>query len=153
MLAKLIRRRLRRYRGAGILFYRQCGGGEAQFLLGQRRRGGRWTVPGGGMETRDHGDYWRCACREVEEEFGPLPMPQPAASLYLSVGIRSWTTFIVPLPAEAAGFPNASARDYGLEFSTHRWFALNGSAADWPRMDIWIYPAVWRLRRLLAHRP
>ena len=59
------------YKGAGILFWKQSKG-RIYVHLGKRAVKpdfGTWSVPGGGMDDKDKGDYLTCAVRETNEEY------------------------------------------------------------------------------------
>lgn len=59
------------YRGAGILFCAPDQTRSIRVLLGKRLFcpfAGTWSVAGGRMESRDGGDFRRCAAREAFEE-------------------------------------------------------------------------------------
>jgi len=138
--------RLRRYRGAGIVFVCMEAGVPA-ILLAQRRRSGVWSIPGGGAERRDGGDFWRTALRETEEEFGRLPGPTPAPWFAQRFPFGwlgfSWTTYVVRLGERPEGFPNRNARDFTHEFRDAAWFPIDRLP---PKCHWLLWPVVWRLR-------
>jgi ADP-ribose pyrophosphatase YjhB (NUDIX family) len=59
------------WKGAGILFWKVEG--KRVFVhLGKRNvdpEKGQWSVPGGGMDTKDNGSFLNCAIRETNEEY------------------------------------------------------------------------------------
>lgn len=122
-------RRLRPYRGAGVLFYRMESG-KIEVLLGKRcyrPYAGRWSVPGGRCE-RSHRDgrmetSWETALRETEEEIGVRfqldgSAQEPLRTRLGVPGIFSFTTFILPYPVKAS-------MHCGHEFSSLEWFPLH----------------------------
>jgi len=70
-------KKLRKYKGAGVLFVFSEQKGSYEILLGERRyrpHRGYWDIPGGGMSrSRDDGDFLNCAIRETCEEFMRCP--------------------------------------------------------------------------------
>ena len=122
-----------------------------EVLLGQRRWGGRWTVPGGGMENQDLNSYWQCARREVMEEFGHLPFLsclQPPPGLFLTCIFRNWKTFFVQLPEDVGKYPDVLARDYRHEFKGHSWFPLSNMHMQKLALDPWVSLALFKFRTL-----
>jgi 8-oxo-dGTP pyrophosphatase MutT (NUDIX family) len=59
------------YKGAGVVFTAPDEDGQTRILLGQRTLrpyAGYWSLPGGGMDEKDGGDFRACAAREAFEE-------------------------------------------------------------------------------------
>lgn len=64
-------KRLIGYKGAGVVVTAPDPEGRARVLLGQRLfrpYAGYWSLPGGGMEEGDGGNFRACAARELFEE-------------------------------------------------------------------------------------
>lgn len=64
-------KRLVGYKGAGVVVTAPDAEGRMRVLLGQRLfrpYAGYWSLPGGGMEKSDGGDFRACAARELFEE-------------------------------------------------------------------------------------
>jgi 8-oxo-dGTP pyrophosphatase MutT (NUDIX family) len=134
----VLKLKLKRYDGAGVLNWVKNPTGEKEILLCLRKYGfdkNTWSIPGGGLELQDAGDLIRCALREASEEgFGGLTaveraltaahtreLKQPGSS---SVRIRlpffNWRTLLVELPEKPKGWPKNIR-----EFHEARWFALS----------------------------
>jgi 8-oxo-dGTP pyrophosphatase MutT (NUDIX family) len=76
--------------GAGVVF-RHVPTGDVLLLKARSR----WEFPGGGGESRDHGDVWTTARREVAEETGLLlPHRPPETPHFIAFDDRFvYTTF------------------------------------------------------------
>jgi len=101
------------YKGAGVLFAAQDADGCPRVLLGKRTYPpyrGYWSVPAGGMEDIDAGDFRACASREAFEE---------------TVGLRRLTSIrllmrqcVERAPVHCARFPFFEFRTYCLQLAT-----------------------------------
>ena len=122
------------YRGAGILFYTKSNV-HTSVLLGRRRRSKMWSVPGGGMDIADQGDYFSCARRELAEEFGICSNiehilddhgPAQLCSAIIAPGFR-YRTFLVGLSEQPdlTIFPGRADNDFYKEFDDANWFWLH----------------------------
>jgi 8-oxo-dGTP pyrophosphatase MutT (NUDIX family) len=135
------------YQGAGILFFTQSHN-ETSVLLGQRRRSGVWSIPGGRWHESDS-DPWATAYRETVEEFGSVPTGhQERSSLRYPFGLFGfdWTTFLleVPDPPAIAAYPDRQAQDFHVEFRDAAWFPIHSLP---PKTHWLLYPLIWKLRK------
>ena len=131
--------KIRCYKGAGILFYHR-NQAETKILLG-KRKSKIWSISGGQMACCDGGDYFHCALRETQEEFGCHKLVDDSIHQYLNNDntirrypmkiifpfiIFNWKTYFIELakiPAKYE-FPDINAQDYQIEFSDHHWFSI-----------------------------
>jgi 8-oxo-dGTP pyrophosphatase MutT (NUDIX family) len=136
-----LRRFLKRYQGAGILFcWRGPKGWE---VLLAERRSGVWSLPAGGRDNAD-ADLWATAKRETIEEFGWLP--QPARLLFappiLLLPFYRWQTFVLKLEAKPDRYPDFSTAGFRAEFRQAAWFPLSSlpprtHPMHWPTL-LWL---------------
>ena len=138
------------YRGAGLQFFRRSGG-DVELLLGCRTDHpfkDHWSVPGGKMSRLDGGNFWTCALREAQEEFGDFPPglvpknPVPFHRFYYPFFFE-YRVYFLPVERELPDhWPS-----HNHEFSAWAWH----SPRNWPEN---IQPQIvtaydsWRKRKL-----
>jgi 8-oxo-dGTP pyrophosphatase MutT (NUDIX family) len=137
---------MRTYHGAGILFFVKHEQ-EVLILLGQRRRSGVWSIPGGGRHESDT-DSWVTAQRETTEEFGSVPETHHIKfTLTYPFGIFGfrWSTFVIEVQdcLPISSYPDRQSRDFANEFRDAAWFPISALP---PKIHWLLYPAIWRLR-------
>jgi len=120
---------LRRYKGAGILFYKREEG-NLFISLGKRTvrpQKDYWSIPGGKMEAKDRRSFLDCAIRETREEYFSRNL-----SLFPSVTIdeESKCRVIIPLIFEYYTYlANVTGIELKFipnwEFSKIEWFNVN----------------------------
>ena len=137
------------YRGAGVLLLCQRRGDPTLVLLGRRRYApnrGALSIPGGGMEPQDRGDYVTCGRREALEELPGIEMLMPNEAsgervrLFIP-GLFHWITVVYVI-------------DHAPTVST--W--LQGPTPEFERQSIGWYPTTklprevhWGVRWTLWH--
>lgn len=114
------------WKGAGILFWK-IEKGKVYVHLGKRAVKpdfGQWSVPGGGMDTKDKGDYLACAIRETNEEYFSYKKVLKKSSIkglnyfvYKIPMIFKYVTYFVKVKNLN---PNPN-----FEFSKTAWFNIN----------------------------
>lgn len=139
------------YQGAGILFIKNQ---EGKTLIGLAKRAihhqkNHWSIPGGKMDAKDQGDFFRCALRETREElFAGLPEEmakieqlRPIGSASISIPFTfKWKTYFYDV-----GDSVLSTR-LNFEFSEFAWFESNKLPE---KTHYGVVYALWKLRNLI----
>jgi 8-oxo-dGTP pyrophosphatase MutT (NUDIX family) len=137
------------YRGAGILFVRKEEG-KTMVLLGKRTirpQKNYWSLPGGKMDYRDEGDFFRCALRETGEElfsgmsgeFEKVKNMQAFGSAGIYLPFFNWKTYFFDLSQLELEFR------HNFEFSEIGWF--DGQSLP-EKTHYGIVYALWKLRSI-----
>jgi len=122
-------------RSAGILLFRRSGE-ETEFLLVHpggpfwaKKDNGAWSIPKGQIE--DDEEPRACAVRELEEELGKAPAPDPKQLLELG-SIRQRAGKVVEAWAAEAEFDPASlaSNTFAME-----WPPRSGKQQEFPEVD------------------
>jgi 8-oxo-dGTP pyrophosphatase MutT (NUDIX family) len=131
-------RKLMGYKGAGVAFIAPDKQGHLRVLLGQRLLwpfAGYWSLPAGGMEKWDEGDFRTCAAREaIEETIGLGACPAVSGLLQRRVSEGAEHRFCLPFfefrsyCVRLKKIPNSSQWPvkWQSEFARFAWFPLDG---------------------------
>lgn len=96
------------YHGGGVLFFRKRSDGRRSIILFRRVRGrgaGLYSIPGGGMEPDDGGDFRSCAIRETWEETGVMvETADIRRTLRISLPCFRWHTLLVEFKGSLSDF-------------------------------------------------
>jgi len=121
-------KKIRKYQGAGCLFYRNNGNLKIEVFLGLRKYRpfkNYWSIPGGESNRSSDGKYiesqWQTALRETQEETG-LKLESSLENiktkhLYIPY-LFSYRTFIIPLQGNPEIFRSH-------EFTETGWFDID----------------------------